>query len=137
MQTRALQQTLSQDKTSQSVRQHVLETWQRLGLCDGLQMDNDAAFCGGYIVPRIVGLLVRLCLFVAVEPIFIPVREPERNGAVEQVNSLRGGKFWQRHQFANWAAVLRAKPRFDHWYEESYRPREHQRADGRASVAAG
>jgi len=122
LETRALQQTLSQDKTSQSVRRHLLEVWQRLGLCNGLQMDNDAAFCGGYKVARVIGSLVRLCLFVGVEPIFIPVREPARNGAVEQVNGLWGGKFWQRHRFANWAAVLRAKPRFDHWYGELYRP---------------
>jgi hypothetical protein len=117
-----MQQTLSRDKTGQTVREHVLETWHRLGLCDGLQMDNDAAFCGGYKVPRVIGVLVRLCLFVGVEPIFIPVREPERNGMVEQVNGLWSGKFWKRHRFANWAAVLRAKPRFDQWYAESYRP---------------
>lgn len=122
LETRALHQTLSQDKTGQTVREHVLETWPRLGLCDGLQMDNDAAFCGGYKVPRVIGVLVRLCLFVGVEPIFIPVREPERNAAVEQANGLWGGKFWERHRFANWAAVLRAKPRFDHWYGESYHP---------------
>jgi transposase len=122
LETRALHQTLSQDKTGQTVRQHVLEMWQRLGVCDGLQMDNDAAFCGGYKVPRVMGALVRLCLFVGVEPIFIPVREPERNGAVEQVNGLWSGKFWKRNEFANSEAIVRAKPRFDHWYEESYRP---------------
>jgi hypothetical protein len=122
METRALHQTLSQDKTSHSVRQHMLQTWQRLGLCDGLQMDNDAAFCGGYKVARVMGVLVRLCLFVGVEPIFIPVREPQRNGAVEQVNGLWGSKFWKRNRFASWAQVSRAKPRFDQWYEESYRP---------------
>lgn len=122
LQTRGLQQTLSRDKSGHTVRQHVLTTWQRLGLGDGLQMDNDAAFCGGYTGPRVVGALVRLCLVVGVEPIFIPVGEPERNGTVEQINGLWSTTFWNRHQFRNWAHVLRAKPRFDQWYHGCYRP---------------
>jgi putative transposase len=122
LETRGLQQTLSRDKSRHAVRQHMLATWQQLGWCDGRQMDNDAAFCGGYKVPRVFGALVRLCLLVGVEPIFIPVAEPERNGAVEQVNGLWSSKFWNRHRFRNWAHVLRAKPRFDHWYGCCYHP---------------
>src|SRR5262245_58824149 len=48
LETRALHQTIGADKSLNSVERHALETWRQLGLPDGLQMDNDAAFCGGY-----------------------------------------------------------------------------------------
>lgn len=60
--TRGLHQTISADKTGPTVRQHALNTWQTLGLPEGLPMDNDAAFCGGYKVPRVFGDFVRRCL---------------------------------------------------------------------------
>jgi hypothetical protein len=62
VQTRALAQTLHADKRGATVRAHALEAWQRLGLPDGLQLDNDAAFNGTYKVPRVFGAFVRLCL---------------------------------------------------------------------------
>lgn len=85
LETRGLQQTLSPDKSRHTVRQHVLTTWQRLGLGDGLQMDNDAACCGGDTVPRVFGALGRLCLFVGVEPIFLPVGEPARQAPLRRL----------------------------------------------------
>src|SRR5206468_12133091 len=52
VQTRALAQTLHTDKRGATVQAHTLTTWQQLGLPNGLQLDNDAAFNGGYKVPR-------------------------------------------------------------------------------------
>ena len=60
--TRALNQTLHTNKRGATVRAHALSTWQRLGLPDAVQLDNDAAFNGGYKVPRVFGAFVRLCL---------------------------------------------------------------------------
>lgn len=120
--TRGLHQTLSTDKTGQTVRQHGLEAWERQGLPHGLQMDNDAAFCGGYKVPRVFGGFVRLCLYVGVEPIFTPLAEPEFNGAVEFVNGLWSHRFWNRHHFNFPCDVRRLRPRFLDWYTHDYFP---------------
>jgi hypothetical protein len=122
LQTRALQQTISTNKSGQTVCQHVLQTWQKIGLPHGLQMDNDAAFCGGYRVKRVFSTLVRLCLFVGVEPIFIPVREPQRNGVIEQVNGLWSQTFWRRFEFRTVTHIKRAKPQFEAWYWRHYHP---------------
>jgi hypothetical protein len=46
-QSRSLTQTLKSDKTVASGRAHAVETWQRLGLPDFLQLDNASAFNGG------------------------------------------------------------------------------------------
>jgi hypothetical protein len=122
LQTRALHQTISGDKSLPSVCRHTLETWRILGLPDGLQIDNDAAFCGSYKVPRRFGRFVRLCLYFGIEPIFIPPYEAERNGVVERLNGLWSQGFWKRQRFLSLQGVERASPKFEQWYWQQYHP---------------
>jgi putative transposase len=122
LQTHALAQTLSTDKTGLTVRQHALRAWQTLGLPDGLQMDNDSAFAGGGKAPRRFSAFVRLCLSLGIEPIFLPVGEPKRNGVVERLNGLWSRAFWNRRHFRSVAQVKRASPDFTVWYEHHYFP---------------
>jgi len=115
LRTCALHQTLSVDKTLETAQAHgpskghlVLEAWKTRGIPRFLQLDNDAIFCGGYKVKRILGYFVRLCLFVGVELIFIPFKEPQHNYQVEQLNGLWGGQaFWRRHHFRGFGDVRR------------------------------
>jgi putative transposase len=120
--TRGCHQTLAHDKTLATVRQHFLETWETLGIPDYLQLDNDAVFCGGYKVPRVFGQMVRLCLYLGIEPIFLPVAEPQRNGAVEQLNGLWQRALWKRTHFPTFAACVRSRSLFLHWYLYEYAP---------------
>ncbi len=55
LQTRACAQTIATDKSTPTVMRHVLDAWETLGIPDFLQLDNDAAFNGGYKVPRVIG----------------------------------------------------------------------------------
>jgi len=80
------------------------------------QLDNDAAFNGGYKVVRVFGAFVRLCLYVGIEPIFLPVGEPKRNGVVERLHGLWSQTFWRRYRFAGLADVRQAAPQFLRWY---------------------
>lgn len=122
VQTRSLAQTLHTDKRGATVQAHALAAWQQLGLPDGLQLDNDAAFNGGYKVPRVFGAFVRLCLYVGIEPIFLPVGEPKRNRVVERLHGLWSQTFWRTHRFDNRAAVRRAAPQFMRFYTQRYHP---------------
>jgi putative transposase len=122
LRTRACAQTIATDKRTTTVQGHVLEAWKTLGIPDYLQLDNDAAFCGGYKVPRVFGQFVRLCLYVGIELIFLPVAEPERNGAVEQLNRLWSCAFFEKRRFRSPAHVGRASPTFVHWYMTQYAP---------------
>lgn len=122
VETYALHQTISTDKSLKTVERHALRAWHRLGLPDGLQMDNDAAFCGGYKAPRLFGYFVRLCLFLGIEPIFIPPHQPKRNAVVERLNGLWSQSFWHRRHFCSPAAVRRASPEFERWYSQQYHP---------------
>jgi hypothetical protein len=60
LRTRACSQTIASDKSSATLRAHVFHTWKTLGIPHFLQLDNDAAFNGGYKAPRIFGQFVRL-----------------------------------------------------------------------------
>ena len=120
--TRACTQTIATDKSYETVRAHSLYTWKSLGIPQFLQLDNDAAFCGGYKAPRIFGQFVRLCLSLGIELIFLPIAQPEHNGEVEELNGLWGRTLWERRHFTSFAQVCRTSPTFIHWYMTEYAP---------------
>ena len=60
------------DKSSATSCEHLRATWSKLGLPQLHQFDNEDAFRGGHTHPRVMGQVVRLCLFCGVEPIFTP-----------------------------------------------------------------
>jgi len=122
LRTRACTQTIAADKSYETVQAHCLHTWKTLGIPQFLQLDNDAAFCGGYKTPRIFGQFVRLCLYLGIELIFLPIAEPECNGEVEELNGLWAHAFWERQRFASFGRVCRASPTFVHWYMTDYAP---------------
>lgn len=122
LRTRACAQTITADKSSATVIQHGLTIWKTLGIPQFLQLDNDAAFCGGHKAPRLFGQFVRLCLYLGIELIFLPIAEPECNGEVEQLNGLWGQSFWERRRFVSVGGVRRASPAFVDWYMNDYAP---------------
>jgi putative transposase len=65
----------------------LLEAWHALGLPAQVQFDNAREFVGWGKSARYLTRVIRLCLYLAVTPIFIPQRRPQRNGAVENFNS--------------------------------------------------
>ena len=123
LRTRAVTQTLADNKAWATVYTHVLTSWKTQGIPRFLQLDNDALFCGGYKVRRVFGHLTRLCLMLGIELIFLPYAQPKHNFQVEQFNGLWGGPaFWRRHHFRHLGDVRRWSPRFIHWYMHAYTP---------------
>jgi transposase InsO family protein len=86
-----LHATLS--KAGQNVLDGMWAIWSRLGIPDNLQVDNAMSFFGSPTHPRGMGPLIRLCLHQGVEPWFIPMSEPWRNGIIEQFNDHYQQKF--------------------------------------------
>jgi transposase InsO family protein len=76
------------DKKMETIIDFVVEAWQKLGRPKKLQMDNGLEFRGSNRYPRSLGKLLRVCLDLGVEPIFIPTHEPWRNGVIENLNGL-------------------------------------------------
>lgn len=59
---------------------------------------------------------------MGIEPLFLPVHEPKRNGVIENLNGLWSQTFWGRRRFRSLAHVQRASPEFTTWYEHRYQP---------------
>lgn len=74
----------------------VWSIWNRLGIPRFAQVDNEMTFYGSPLHPHAMGQFIRLCCFYGVEAVFIPVREPWRNGAVEKFNDHWNYKFYRR-----------------------------------------
>jgi hypothetical protein len=110
------------DKSSATMGAHLRKTWANLGLPFLQQLDNEAAFCGGHTHPRVIGQVVRLCLFCGLEPFFTPIYEAKRNYQIETFHSLWDKGFWSREEFANRAHVQAETPTFLHWYHTHYQP---------------
>jgi transposase InsO family protein len=96
-------------------------SWHRLGLPAHDQVDNDGVFYGSPTHPRGMGLLIRLCLGQGIEPWFIPVREPWRNGVVEKFNDHYGSKFLARIDVPDAAALGPAHRAFEATHNSRYR----------------
>jgi transposase InsO family protein len=64
----------------------LVHAWQHLGLPEKVQFDNGREFCGFGYAARFLSRVIRLCLRLGVEPVFIPKGKPQRNGSVENFN---------------------------------------------------
>lgn len=73
-------------KSGQSILDGIWAIWTRMGIPNHIQVDNAMSFFGSPTHPRGMGPLIRLCLHNDVEPWFIPMSEPWRNGMVENFN---------------------------------------------------
>jgi transposase InsO family protein len=76
----------SMSKSGQSILDGFWAIWMRMGIPDHIQIDNAMSFFGSPTHPRGMGPLIRLCLHNGIEPWFIPVSEPWRNGMIENFN---------------------------------------------------
>jgi transposase-like protein len=83
----------SETKNGKDILGGFWEIWKRLGIPERIQIDNAMYFFGSLRYPRGMGPLIKLCLHTGVEPWFIPLSEPWRNGVIEQFNDQYQQKF--------------------------------------------
>ncbi len=110
-----------QSRAGQATVAALWATWHRLGLPDQVQADNEMAFYGSPAHPRGMGLLIRLCLGQGIEPWFIPLGEPWRNGVVEKFNDHYRSKFLARVEVPDAPALRPASLAFEQKHNSRYR----------------
>jgi hypothetical protein len=89
------------EKEMDRIIDFLVETWQKIGLPKFLQMDNGLEFRGSNAYPRSLSRVMRVCLDVKVQPVFIPKGEPWRNGVIENLNGLIQRLFLKAKTFKN------------------------------------
>jgi putative transposase len=112
---------ISQDKRSKTMAGFLVKAWQQRGLPTLLQMDNAMELRGSNRYPRSFSLVVRLCLDVGVEPLFVPPHEPWRNGFIENFNGLADRLLLKRETFADFHHFRQAAQRLQDAINSSHR----------------
>lgn len=116
-----------------------------MGLPDFLQIDNALSFRGSNRYPRSLGLMLRLCLFYGVHPVFIPVGEPWRNGVIERFNDTYDQRFFRRQWFSSYAVLKRQSKNFQRFHNKNHcysclkgkTPLEVKKAEGFIPITLG
>ena len=88
------------NKSMDAILDFLVSAWQTMGCPKRLKMDNCLDFRGSNLYPRSPSKLVRVCLDLGVQPVFIPLREPWRNGVVENLNGLLDRFLFRTQTFA-------------------------------------
>ena len=101
------------NKSMDAILDFVVDAWQRMGCPKRLKMDNCLDFRGSNLYPRSPSKLVRVCLDLSVQPVFIPLREPWRNGVVENLNGLLDRFLFRTHTLATEKQLYQAVQRME------------------------
>ena len=112
---------VTDDKTTDTALNFLVECWQTIGLPKIAQFDNEMTFTGGRWAHRL-GRVVRLCLALGVQVWFIPFYTPERNGYVERFHGECDQFFWSRQQFETVPQVREAYPDFLDYFRNQRQP---------------
>ena len=108
-------------KQDRQIAASLLRCWKAVGLPDYLQLDNELSFRGSNRHPRSPGLVIRLCLYFGVQPVFIPVREPWRNGVIEKFNDTYNKKFFRQQWFPSYSTLKRQSKNFQRFHNKHHR----------------
>ena len=108
----------SRRKDDESMAEGLIHTWKELGIPDFLQMDNELSFRGSNRYPHSLGLVLRLCLLLKIQPMFIPQGEPWRNGEIERSQDTFDKAFFRSQKFLSFKELCLEVP------ESSQLPKE-------------
>lgn len=108
-------------KTRKDITKALIRSWQMLGIPAYLQMDNMLQTQGSHRHPHSFGLVIRLCLHLGIQPVFIPIKEPWRNGIIERFNNDFDKMFFRAQFFKNFAYLRQQANGFEVFHNEHHR----------------
>lgn len=108
-------------QTKDDILAALLRCWHLLGIPDYLQMDNKLPMRGSNRYPRSFGLVIRLCLYLGIQPVFIPVAEPWRNGIIEKFQDVFDKSFFRSQYFKSFYHMLSQSRGFEIFHDNNHR----------------
>ncbi len=93
--------------------------WTRHGVPRRIQFDNG----GPFVSPTGIGEVVRVCLHQGATPVFIPPREPWRNGTIEHFNDTFDKRFFRQERFAGREHLAERASAFESFHNTQHRYR--------------
>ena len=107
-------------KQNQQVVASLMRCWKAMGIPDFLQFDNELSFHGSNKYSRSFGIVLKTCLYFGIQPVFIPIGEPWRNGVIEHFNDTYNKKFFRRQWFHSYANLKRQSKNFQRFHNEHH-----------------
>ncbi len=95
--------------------------FQILSIPEYLQMDNKLPMRGSNRYPHSFGLVIRLCLCLGIQPVFIPIKEPWRNGIIEHFNNVFDKTFFRSQYFGSFSNVVAQAKGFEVFHDNNHR----------------
>lgn len=92
-----------------------------LGIPEYLQLDNKLTLRGSNRYPHSLGLVIRLCLYLGIQPVFIPIGEPWRNGIIEKFQDVFDKSFFRSQYFKNFYQVVSQVRGFEIFHDQNHR----------------
>jgi putative transposase len=108
-------------QTKLDVTHALLRSWHTLGIPCYLQMDNNLPMRGSNRYPHSFGLVIRLCLWLRIQPIFIPLKEPWRNGIIERFQDVFDKMFFRAQYFESFSYLLKQARVFEDFHNQNHR----------------
>jgi putative transposase len=88
-------------------------SWHTLGIPCYLQMDNQLALRGSNHYPHSFGAVIRICLHLGIQPLFIPLSEPWRNGIIEHFQNVFDKMFFRTQYFKDFIHLYKKAKEFE------------------------
>lgn len=109
--------------------------WGRFGVPRRAQFDNG----GPFVAPTGIGEVVRVLVHQGVTPVFVPPREPWRNGTIEHFNDTFDKRFFRQERFSGRAQLADRASAFEHFHnaQHRYRATQGRAPDEAAGTAVG
>ena len=107
-------------ETKIDVMSALIRCWQTMGIPCYLQMDNTLVYRGSNLFPRAFGVVIRLCLHLGIQPIFIPIREPWRNGIIEHFQDVFDKMFFRSQFFPSFKYLTEQSKGFELFHNQKH-----------------
>jgi putative transposase len=106
-----------QDREDRTVLGALHALWERHGVPQRVQFDNG----GPFVSPTGLGEVVRVCLRQGTTPVFIPPREPWRNGTIEHFNDTFDKRFFRQERFTGLPHLAERAAAFERFHNTQHR----------------
>lgn len=103
-----------------AVSKSLICSWKTLGIPLYEQMDNQLPMRGSNQYPHSFGLVIRLCLSLGIQPLFIPLREPWRNGIIEHFQNVFDKMFFRTQHFKDFDYLYKKAKEFELFHNQNH-----------------
>jgi len=107
-------------RNASEVMAGLIDVWKILGIPQYCQFDNQQVFSGSERRPRWFSKIIKLCLSLDIEPVFIPFREPWRMAEIEHFNNLWDKSFFRAQHFENYQHLQEEEKRFEVFHNNNH-----------------